>query len=44
MREFYVNPKVEIVNFDTEDVIATSTNIDVDDGDDIIDLPFVPAD
>lgn len=44
MREFYENPKVEIVNFDTEDIIATSMNIDVDDGDDIIDLPFVPAD
>lgn len=44
MKEFYVDPKLEVVNFEAEDIIATSVKVDVNDGDDIIDLPFVPAD
>ncbi len=38
MREFYVNPKLEITIFDAEDIITTST-----DSDEIIELPFIPA-
>ena len=44
MNKDYQNAMLELVRFDAGDIIATSDNINVDDGDDIIDLPFVPAD
>ena len=43
MKKDYLNPEMDIVKFAQEDIIATSYGIDVDDGDDKIDLPFVPA-
>lgn len=44
MKMDYLKPEMEVAMFAAEDIIATSYNIDVDDGDDNIDLPFVPAD
>lgn len=44
MKKNYLTPDLEIVGFEAEDIITTSNGIDVDDGDDNIDLPFVPAD
>lgn len=43
MKKDYLNPEMDIVMFAAEDIIATSYGIDVDDGDDKIDLPFIPA-
>lgn len=43
MKKDYLNPEMDIVMFAAEDIIATSYDIDVDDGDDKIDLPFIPA-
>lgn len=44
MKKNYLIPELDIVMFAEEDIITTSNRIDVDDGDDNIDLPFVPAD
>lgn len=43
MKKNYLAPALEIVMFAQEDIIATSKGINVDDGDDNIDLPFIPA-
>ena len=42
MREEYISPEVEIVEFDTEDVITTSNTHSGNDSD-VIDLPPVPV-
>jgi hypothetical protein len=42
MREKYITPEVEIVEFDTEDVITTSNTRSGNDSD-VIDLPPVPV-
>jgi hypothetical protein len=39
----YIVAELEVVYFDAEDIIATSSGIGVEDDDDIIDLPFIPA-
>jgi hypothetical protein len=44
MKKNYLNADLEIVRLEAEDIITTSGKIDVKDGNDIIDLPFVPAD
>ena len=44
MKKNYLNADLEIVCFEAEDIITTSGKIVVNNGDDIIDLPFVPAD
>ena len=41
MKEKYITPEVEIVEFDTEDVITTSNTRSGSDSD-VIDLPPVP--
>ena len=43
MKKDYLNPEMDIVMFAEDDIITTSNRIDVDDGDDKIDLPFIPA-
>jgi hypothetical protein len=43
MNKDYQNDELDIVRIEVEALFATSSNIDVDDGDDIIDLPFVSA-
>lgn len=42
MREEYISPEVEIVEFDTEDVITTSNTRSGNDSD-VIYLPPVPV-
>ena len=42
MREEYISPEVEIVEFDTEDVITTSNTRSGNDSY-VIDLPPVPV-
>lgn len=42
MREEYISPEVEIVEFDTEDVITTSNTRSGNDSD-LIELPPVPV-
>ena len=42
MREEYISPEVEIVEFDTEDVITTSNTRSGNDSD-VIDRPPVPV-